>query len=61
MKDCFVAQVAPRNDEKRGCLIEKPVIVPCISAKKIATMYGIYFFLFAGYNVRIVKIRMGSE
>jgi hypothetical protein len=48
MKGCFVAQVAPRNDEKGGYLLEKPVILPCISAKKIATIFGIYFFSLLG-------------
>jgi hypothetical protein len=48
MKGCFVAQVAPLNDEKGGCLLEKPVILHCISAEKITTIYGIYFFSLLG-------------
>ena len=58
MEDCFVAQVAPRNDEKGEWLIEKPRHPSLyIGWEDCNNMWGLFFF-FAGHYLTIVKTRM---
>jgi hypothetical protein len=46
---------------KKNGSFGNPVIFPSVLAGKTAMICGVYFFLFAGHNLIIVKIIMKGE